>query len=100
MLFPIGMFVVIGCVIGGYVMHHGKLGVLWQPNEFIIIIGASIGAFIISNPGYIMKNALKKLKTLFKGVAYSKAAYMELLQLLFQLFKTARTKGMLELESH
>jgi len=100
MLFPIGVLVVIGCVIGGYVMHHGKLPVLWQPNEFIIIIGASIGAFIISNPPHIIKGVLKNLKVLMKGAPFNKAAYIELLQLSFLLFKTARTKGMLELESH
>ena len=54
MFLIIGLVVVIGSVIGGYVMHHGKLAVLWQPTEFIIIIGAGIGSMIISNPPAVL----------------------------------------------
>ncbi len=100
MLFPIGIIVVIGCVITGYVMHHGKLSVLWQPNEFIIIIGASIGAFLITNSKPVIKGVLSSLKNLMKGNPYAKADYIELLSMLFAVLKLAKTKGMLELESH
>lgn len=100
MLFPIGVVVVLGCVIGGYVMHHGNIAVLWQPNEFIIIIGASIGAFLIGNTKVVIRGALNNFKVLMKGAPYDKAAYIELLTMLFSVFKVAKTKGMLELEGH
>ena len=100
MFFPIGMIVVIGSVIGGYVLHHGKLAVLWQPTEFLIIIGAAIGAFIIANPPVLLKASLKSFGKLFKGAPYNKAAYLEMLLLVFNVFKLAKTKGMLELEGH
>ena len=100
MLFIIGVVVVLGSVIGGYVMHHGNLAVLWQPNEFIIIFGAAIGSLLIGNPMKVVKGAAKSLKYLFKGSPYKKAHYIELLTMLYVTFKTMKSKGLLEMESH
>jgi chemotaxis protein MotA len=100
MLFLIGVAVVLGSVIGGYTMHHGNLAVLWQPNEFIIIIGAAIGSVIIGNPGKVSKGVVKSLKYVMKGTPYKKAHYLELLTMLYMVFKTMKSKGMLEMEGH
>ncbi|MBM3618870.1 MAG: flagellar motor stator protein MotA [Alphaproteobacteria bacterium] len=100
MKFIIGFVVVIGCVLGGYVLHHGKLEVLWQPTEFLIIIGAAIGSFIIGTPGALLKDSLKSFKYLMKGMPYGQKDYTELLVMLSATFKTMRSKGMLEIEGH
>src|SRR5579871_2121983 len=100
MLFIAGFIVVVAAVIGGYTMHHGNLAVLWQPNEFIIIFGAAIGSFLISNPGKVAKDVLKSLKYLFKGSPYKKKHYLELLTMLYVVFKLMKSKGMLEMEGH
>jgi chemotaxis protein MotA len=100
MLFIIGIIIVFGSVVTGYLMHHGKLEVLWQPNEFVIIIGAAIGAFIISNPTDVLKDSLKRLKSLFKGKPYNKSHYLELMKFLYESFKLMKIKGMLSMESH
>ncbi|MEI6729741.1 MAG: flagellar motor stator protein MotA [Pseudomonadota bacterium] len=100
MLFIAGIVVVLGSVIGGYVMHHGNLAVLWQPNEFIIIFGAAIGSLMVGNPGKVVKGVLKNLKYLIKGSPYKKAHYVELLTMLYMAFKTMKSKGLLEMESH
>lgn len=100
MLFLIGTVVVIGSVIGGYLMHHGKLAVLWQPNEFVIIIGAAVGSFIIGNPINVVKKVGKSFKYLLKGAPFKKADYLELLTMLYTVFKLLKTKGMLEIEQH
>lgn len=100
MMILIGMLVVICCVIGAYVMHGGHLGVLWQPSEFIIIVGSAIGAFIIGNNRYVLSNLGSSLKLAFKGKAFDKADYLELLTMQFAVFKVMKTKGMLELETH
>jgi chemotaxis protein MotA len=100
MKFLIGFFVVIGCVIGGYVLHHGKLAVLWQPTEVLIIVGAAVGSFIIGTPGPLIKAILKSMKILFKGMPFKKASYLELLVMQYAVYKTMRTKGMLEMEQH
>lgn len=100
MKFIIGFIVVLGCVLGGYWLHGGKLGVLWQPTEYLIIVGAAIGSFIIGTPGSIIKDTCGALKYLFKGMPYGKKDYAQLLVMLNATFKTMRSKGMLEIEQH
>lgn len=100
MLFLVGFVVVVGSVLGGYVLHHGKLEVLWQPTEFLIIGGAAIGSFLIGNPMKVVTGSLKSLKFLLKGAPYNKTHYVELLTMLYEVLKLIRSKGMLELESH
>ena len=75
MAFIIGLVVVFGSVILGYLMHHGQLILLWQPNELVIILGAGIGSSIIGNPLYSLVKNLKAFKNLFKGKHYSKKYY-------------------------
>lgn len=96
----IGFVTVIGCVLGGYLMVGGHLSVLFQPSEFIIIFGAATGAFLIGNPKSVITGAAKSFGTLFKGSRHSKKTYLELLCMLYQVFRLAKTKGDLALESH
>lgn len=98
MLFFVGLITVFGCVALGYGMHEGNFGVLWQPNELVIIGGAACGAFIISNPSSILKGVLSNLKVITKGTPYHRADYVELLSFLFNICKIMKTKGMLEVE--
>ena len=55
MKFTLGYVVVLGCVLGGYMMHGGFLSALWEPSEFVIIGGAAAGAFIVANPIHNMR---------------------------------------------
>jgi chemotaxis protein MotA len=100
MLVIIGIVVVFGCVFGAYAVHGGHLGVLWQPSEFVIILGAGIGAMIIGSTKTGLKATAQAYKRAFKGPVYKKADYVELLSVLYQLFRLAKTKGMLALEQH
>jgi chemotaxis protein MotA len=95
----IGAVIVIGCVFGAFSVH-GDLRVLFQPVEFVIILGSAIGAFIIGNTKSNIKQVSKGLKRALKGPTFKKADYVELLSVLYQLFKLAKTKGMLALEQH
>lgn len=96
----IGIVIVIGCVIGGYLGVGGHLYVLWQPFEFVIILGAAVGAYVIGNTGPVLKQTLGVFGTLFKGPKYNKAAYVELLGMQFSLYKLVQSKGILALEQH
>ncbi len=100
MTFIIGFITVIACTLGGYVLHGGRLGVLYQPTEYLIIVGAAFGQFFISTPGKGVKGAFKSLKYLIKGTPFKKDDYIELLKMLYTIFKLMKTKGMLELEAH
>lgn len=96
----IGAVTVLVCVFGGYMAMGGHLIVLFQPFELVIIGGAAAGAFIISNPKWVLKGLGGALKKAMKGSQYSKDHYLELLSLLYSIFKLAKTKGMLALEKH
>lgn len=100
MFIIIGLLVVFGSVIGGYVMHHGQIAVLIQVSEFIIIGGSAIGALIVGNPPRIAKQCFTQSLALLKPSPYGKAAFEELMQVLYDMFQTARREGMIVLESH
>ena len=78
----------------------GKLYVLWQPFEFVIILGAAIGAFIIANGAPVLKAVPSMFGTMLKGPKYNKAAYVELLGLQFSMYKLIQQKGILGIEPH
>ncbi|MBO88365.1 MAG: flagellar motor stator protein MotA [Rickettsiales bacterium] len=96
----IGLLVVIGSIIGGYLMVGGHLAVLWQPAELVIIGGSGLGAFIAANSKETITGAISAVIGLIKGPKYKADDYLELLTLQYQVFRTARSKGMLALESH
>lgn len=99
MKFIIGIILVIGCIIGGYLGAHGKLVALWQPFELMIIAGGAFGGFVVANPGHVISAVMKGTFALFKGSKYNKKLYMDLLTLLFLLFAKARKEGLMSLES-
>jgi chemotaxis protein MotA len=96
----IGAAVVIVSVLGGYVGGGGELKVLLQPFEWLIIVGAAVGSFVIGNPKSVVLSFPKAIGTMLKGSRHNKNSYLELLSLLYSLFKLAKTKGDLALESH
>lgn len=96
----VGILVVLGCVFGGFAAAGGHLIAIWQPYEVIIIFGAAAGAFIISNPMGTIKMAISKSIHALTGGGPGKAQYLELLQMLFQLFQMLRKDGPQSVEKH
>jgi chemotaxis protein MotA len=94
----IGLVIVFGSIVGGFVMHHGNLAVLIQINEFIIIGGAALGALLVANPLPLVKQLFGQLLGLLKPNPYNDKAYQELLQVLYEIFQTARKEGLVGLE--
>lgn len=100
MMVIIGLVIVFGAVLGGYVMHHGQLAVLIQPSEFVIIGGAGLGALIAANPPAVIKATIGQLIALVKPTPFGAQAYAELLQVLYEIFQKARKDGLVGLEAH
>lgn len=94
----LGLVIVLASVIGGYLLAHGKLLVLVQPAEFLVILGAALGAMVAANPPVVTMGILKGLLGLLKGSPYNKAAYLETLKMLSDLFNHARKNGLARLE--
>jgi chemotaxis protein MotA len=99
MLMIVGAVVVLGAVLGGYLMHGGDVLVLNQPSEFIIIGGAAIGSLIIGTPAKVLKALLGQIKGVFSG-GLQKSDYLELLAMQYQLFRLIQQSGIMALESH
>src|SRR5712691_10670853 len=81
-------------------MEGGDVGVLIQPDEFIIILGAGLGSVLISTPLKVLIQILQSLTKVLLGAAVSKAQYFELLSVMYELFQMARKDGRLALEPH
>src|SRR5208337_2657586 len=95
----IGIVVVFGAVVAGYLMEHGNIKVLLQPAELLIIGGAGVGTLLISNPLHILKSIAGGLPGIIKGSKFTKAWYLDSLKMMYELFGRARRDGLVALES-
>ena len=95
----IGLVIVIGSVLGGYLLSHGNIMVLVQPYEFLIIGGAAFGSLLVGNPLPVVMGVFKGVLGIFKGSPYSKAFYLEQLKMLNDIFNHARKNGLVKLEA-
>lgn len=96
----VGLIVVLAAVIGGFMIAGGNPVMLWQPAEFVVIFGAAVGALIIGNSKYVLKDMLQQIKAQFVAQPDQAQLYKELLLLMYQLLETIRSKGFRELEDH
>ena len=94
----IGILLVFGSVIGGFLMEKGKLMVLVQPSELLIIGGAAIGTMLVANPLPVLLKIFKSVLGVLGGSPYTKAYYLESLKMLNDIFQFARKSGMAKLE--
>lgn len=95
----IGIVVVFGAVVAGYLMEHGNLRVLLQPAELVIIGGAAVGTVLIANPLHILKAIVGGIGGVFGASKFSKERYLETLKMLFELLTRARKEGLMALET-
>ncbi len=95
----VGILVVFGAVVGGYLMEKGNLMVLLQPAELLIIGGAAVGTIFVANSPTVLKGMVAGLKAVFGSSKYSKALYLETLKQIFNVMQKARKKGLTDLES-
>ena len=94
----IGLVIVFGAVLGGFLMEKGPLLVLMQPSELIIIGGAAIGTLVVSNPVRVLKKIGANLIRVLKGSAFSRQQYLDSLRMMFLLFNKTRKEGFAAIE--
>jgi chemotaxis protein MotA len=95
----IGIVIVFGCVLAGYLMEHGNLKVLMQPAELIIIGGAAIGTVLVGNPLHIIKKIAGGVAGVFGASKFGKQAYIDTLKMMYDLLNKARKDGLMALEA-
>jgi chemotaxis protein MotA len=96
----VGLLVVLASVGGGFAIAGGHFGVLIQPSEFVVIIGAAVGVLIATASGKMRGRVTNVLKHSFKDATPKKEHYVDLLKLLYQIFQEVRRNGALALEPH
>jgi len=87
-------------VLGGFMMGGSNVLLLWHPLEVVIICGAALGAFLISNPLKVVKDAFTGALGLVKGARYGRQEYIQLLKLIYDILVMARKDGVLAIERH
>ncbi|HIH7426510.1 TPA: flagellar motor stator protein MotA [Yersinia enterocolitica] len=96
----IGLLVIMACVIGGYIMSGGILSSFWQPGEIIIIFGCGIGAMILANPGYVLKEMWLQIVAIMRKSEYTAEFQQQLLMLLYELLEMVDEGGLKRLDEH
>ncbi|HYU15105.1 MAG TPA: flagellar motor stator protein MotA [Candidatus Acidoferrum sp.] len=96
----VGILIVLGCIAGGFAIAGGHFPVLIQPAEFVVIIGAAVGALLATAPGRMRSRVMKAIKAAFKDGVPKKGDYMDILKLQYELFVLMRREGVLALEQH
>lgn len=99
MIAIIGFVIVTVSVVGGYILEHGNLSVLFQPVELLIIAGAALGAFVVATPMKFIKAVISATVRIFSYSPYTKEDYIDLLLLLNGIFYKIRQQGLVAIES-
>jgi len=89
----IGIVVVLGAVIGGFLLEHGPIRVLMQPSEILIIGGAALGTLLAANPLHTLKGVVGSVVQLLKGSKFSRKRYLDSLKMMYELFNKIRRDG-------
>ncbi len=100
MVVILGAIIVLGSVLGGFMMAGGEIGALLHLSELVIIGGAALGALVIMSPKRVIIDLFKSCLATLKGAPYGRVEYEELFKALYELFMLGRRNGMIALEEH
>lgn len=98
MFLIVGYVIILASALGTYAVH-GSLAALWMPMEYVAIVGLAIGSFLSSNDIKVIKSTIGTLPSLFKGSKFNKAAYVDLLSMLFEVLAKVRKEGLMSIEN-
>ena len=95
----VGILLVFGAVVGGFLMEKGQIAVLVQPAELLIIAGGAAGTLLVANPAHILKGILAGVLGAIKGKGISKERYLNTLRMMYQFLNKVRKEGLLSVEN-
>ena len=98
MFLIVGYVIILAASVGTYAVH-GSLAALWVPMEYLAIVGLTIGSFVAANDMKVIKATMAALPSLFKGSKFNKAAYVDLLAMLFEVLAKVRKEGLMSIEN-
>ncbi|MBA4110677.1 MAG: flagellar motor stator protein MotA [Leptothrix sp. (in: Bacteria)] len=96
----IGYVVALGCIFGAYILHGGNMSVIIHalPTEMMAILGGALGAFVVNNQPKTIKAVLANFGPLLKNSKYTKARYMELMAMMYEILQKVRKEGLMSIE--
>ena len=94
----IGIVVVFGSILAGFLMEKGHILVLLQPAELLIIAGAATGTLLVANPTHVIKAIVAGLMGVLKGSPFTKERYLNTLKMMYQFLNKVRKEGLLSVE--
>ncbi len=100
MLVLLGILLVIGSALGGFMLAGGHPAVLLHASEFLVIFGIAAGVLIIASPAQVLTDIIAKSRLAFSSKKPSKDEYFDLLKLLYEIFMVGRRNGLIALEEH
>src|ERR1700680_4693612 len=98
MMVIIGLLVVFGSIVAGYLLEKGNLLVLMQPAELITIGGAAIGTALIATPPAVLRRIIGGVLAALKGSPYNKAYFLETLKMMYEFFSHITKVGVQAIE--
>ena len=100
MIVIVGYAVSMGCIFGMYILHGGNIAVILKalPFELVTIFGGALGAFAVANQPKVLRATIKLIPQALKGSKYTKARYLELMALLYDILQKARKEGLMAIE--
>ncbi|MBE4854329.1 flagellar motor stator protein MotA [Enterobacter cloacae complex sp. P40RS] len=95
-----GIVIILGCVVGGFLMSGGHLASFWQPGEIIIILGAGLGAMVLANPRAVLSEMYRQFRGIMRKNEYTSEYQRQLLMLLYELLELVQDGGLKVLDEH
>ncbi|MGK8934511.1 flagellar motor stator protein MotA [Pluralibacter gergoviae] len=96
----LGIFIILACVVGGFVLSGGRIASFWQPGEIVIILGAGIGAMVLANPRPVLAEMGRQFRGILRKDEHTDEYQRQLLMLLYELLELVQDGGLKMLDAH
>ena len=96
----LGIVIILGCVVGGFIMSGGKVASFWQPGEIVIILGAGLVAMVLANPRPVLVEMGRQFRAILRKDEHTEEYQRQLLMMLYELLELVQDGGLKTLDAH